>query len=261
MLSKAGITVSCGLLRARAYRLTQGHILRVSQRRPFVQLKLALGADGSVPRGTNGQPVWVTGPAARAHGHLMRARTDAIMVGHGTARDDDPELTCRLPGLEARSPVRVVLSTDATLSLNSKLVTGAHKTPLWLVCATDADQSPRAALVAAGIKIMPVDRIDGRLWLPAICEALVAAGITRLLVEGGPSLWRAFSDAGLVDEAVLFQGRSAHQPIETAAAALARHIDTSGLNVSDERPLADDRMVVFRRRVSPDRTLQPSSSA
>ena len=108
-LRDAGIEVVRGVLRERCHSITLGHILRVTERRPFVQLKMAVDAEGNVPRGGGGQPTWVTGALSRARGHLLRARADAILIGHGTLIDDNPELTCRLPGLAARSPVRVVL--------------------------------------------------------------------------------------------------------------------------------------------------------
>ena len=98
-LRTAGIAVERGLLVEAAHWLAAGHILRVTERRPLVTAKLALDADGGVPRGGAGKPAWATGPAARAAGHLMRARADAILVGRRTVLDDDPLLTCRLPGL------------------------------------------------------------------------------------------------------------------------------------------------------------------
>src|SRR5262245_11268238 len=96
MLRAAGVVVERGVLAEQAHRITLGHILRVAERRPLIQLKMAIGADGKIPRGPGKQRVWVRGPGARAHGHLLRARADAIMVGGGTVADDDPELTCRL---------------------------------------------------------------------------------------------------------------------------------------------------------------------
>lgn len=245
-LRAAGIAVTTGVLRRQAFRLTEGHILRVSQRRPFIQVKLATGPDGAVPRGA-GAPTWVTGPEARARGHLLRARADAILVGHGTVRDDDPELTCRLPGLEHRSPVRVVLASDAVLPPSAKLMATAREIPLWVACAPDASVEARARITAAGGRVVPLPVVEGRLWLPGLCEDLVAQGVTRLLVEGGPAVWRAMSDHGLVDEAVLFQASpSAVSP----EAALARYIDTTHLDAVETRTLATDRMVVFRRRVA-----------
>ena len=107
-LVSAGIEVEQGVLAEEAAAVTLGHILRVTEGRPAVTLKLAVGADGRLPRG-KGTPVWITGPDARAHGHLLRAKHDAILVGRGTVLADNPSLTCRLPGMTCRSPVRVVL--------------------------------------------------------------------------------------------------------------------------------------------------------
>jgi riboflavin biosynthesis protein RibD len=102
-LIDAGIVVKEGVLAEEACAVTLGHLLRVTEGRPAVTLKLAVGSDGLMPKG-NGAPVWITGPDARAHAHLLRARCDAIMVGRGTILADNPSLTCRLPGMACRSP-------------------------------------------------------------------------------------------------------------------------------------------------------------
>ncbi len=109
-LRTAGIDVVRGIGAADARLITRGHIVRITERRPFVTLKLALDASGEIARGNGVSPVWVTGEISRAHGMLLRARSDAILVGSATVRDDDPELTCRLPGLFDRSPARIVLA-------------------------------------------------------------------------------------------------------------------------------------------------------
>jgi diaminohydroxyphosphoribosylaminopyrimidine deaminase/5-amino-6-(5-phosphoribosylamino)uracil reductase len=226
--------------------MAAGHILRVTERRPLVQAKLALGADGAVPRGRKGQPVWATGPAARAAGHLMRARADAILVGRQTVIDDDPLLTCRLPGLEQRSPIRIVLARQLAGLETSRLARTAREHPLWVVCGRDGDA---AALAAVGARIFRVPEIGGELWLPSVMEALVAEGITRLLVEGGPSTWRAFSSAGLIDEAVLFSARKRGADLSGAHAveALQRYVATTNLQLFDHRTVGSDDMMVFRR--------------
>ena len=201
-----------------AHWMAAGHILRVTERRPLVQLKLALAADGSVPRGSRGKPAWATSAPARAQGHLMRARADAILVGRGTVIDDDPLLTCRLPGLEDRSPVRVVLARRLAGLAKSRLVATARaSTP----CGSSAGRVwTLRPLEAAGVRVFRAPEVGGELWLPSVMETLVAQGITRLLVEGGPITWRAFSHAGLVDEAVLFHARAeARQAIAGPAAA------------------------------------------
>lgn len=244
MLRAAGLEVKRGVLAEQAHWITHGHILRVTQRRPHIQIKMALGADGTVPRGEAGKPVWVTGPEARAHGHLLRAKADAILVGSGTVRDDDPELTCRLPGMAERSPVRVIVASRRLPPLNSKLVTSARGTPVWIAVPSSIDAGTLTPYVEAGCKILPVASMEGRPWLPAVCEALVAEGITRLLVEGGPTLWRAFASAGFVDEVLCYRALrgdvasgihgarvdlAALSPAHTFALVESRHVGTDGL--------------------------------
>jgi diaminohydroxyphosphoribosylaminopyrimidine deaminase / 5-amino-6-(5-phosphoribosylamino)uracil reductase len=247
-LRAAGIEVTRGVLAEQAHWMSAGHILRVTERRPLLQLKLALGRDGGVPRGTDGAPTWVTAEAARAQGHLMRARADAILVGRQTVIDDDPMLTCRLPGLEDRSPVRVVLARHLQGLETSRLVSSAHDTPVWVICGPDGDAS---TLEAAGARVFRVNEVGDGLWLPSVMETLVAEGMTRVLVEGGPTMWRAFSDAGLVDAVTLFHANAEGAPTLTddaALAALARYVAVETLQICDRRRAGSDDMIMFRRQ-------------
>ncbi len=208
-LRAAGIAVGEPVLEDEARWLNAGHLLRQIAGRPFVQLKLAVSADGRIAPGT-GRPVWVTDAVARARGHLMRARSDAILVGRGTVEADDPELTCRLPGLEDRSPLRVVLDSALRISPQSRLIASAEAVPLWIFCAPDAPMERQGTLLEAGALVQRVPRgADGGLDLAAVLAELAGRGITRLLVEGGPHVARAFLDAGLVDEVVIFRGSAA----------------------------------------------------
>jgi diaminohydroxyphosphoribosylaminopyrimidine deaminase / 5-amino-6-(5-phosphoribosylamino)uracil reductase len=246
-LRQAGIAVERGLLARPAHWLAAGHILRVTERRPLVTAKLALDADGRVPRGGAGQPVWATGAAARAAGHLMRARADAILVGRRTVVDDDPLLTCRLPGRAARSPVRIVLARDLAGLEKSRLAQSARQQPLWVFCGEGVDAG---ALRAAGAEVFALRLVGGELWLPAVMETLVARGITRLLLEGGPATWGAFSRAGLIDAATLFHARGAEgAELSPAAAlgALARYINIQGFGIYDRRTVGSDDMLAVRR--------------
>lgn len=249
-LRAAGIAVTRGVRSVEADWVTRGHILRVSERRPFIQLKLALAPDGTVPRGKAGQPVWVTGPEARAHGHLLRAMTDAILVGRRTVEDDDPELNCRLPGLRARSPARVVLARDLDIDAGCKLVRTARELPVTMFCRLGANPQRRAALEARGCDVVPVREVDGALWLPAITEALAARNVTRLLVEGGPAVWRSFARAGFVDEAIVFQARdgddrAADRPPPSA------FLPGVDVTLAASRKVGADDMMIFRRRSRP----------
>ncbi len=246
-LRAAGIAVTRGVRSEEADWVTRGHILRVSERRPFIQLKLALGADGGVPQGAGGKPVWVTGPQARAHGHLLRAMSDAILVGRQTVEDDNPELTCRLPGLRHRSPKRFVLARDLSLSLDCKLVRTAREVPVTLFCGPNAPPQRRHALEELGCEVVTLREVDGAMWLPAVTEELALRNITRLLVEGGAATWRSFARAGFVDEVVVFQARN---PDAAAAGrpVLDQWLPGIDLTLTAERRVGVDDMLVFRRR-------------
>jgi len=246
-LRAAGISVTRGVRSAEADWVTRGHILRVSERRPFIQLKLALDASGNVPRGSDGKPVWVTGPDARARGHLLRAMSDAILVGRSTVADDDPELTCRLPGLYERSPTRVVLARRLDISLECKLVRTARSVPVLVFCGPEAPDEQRAALTERGCEVVPVREVDGALWLPAVTEALAARNITRLLVEGGPAVWRSFARVGFVDEVVVFQARGPGGAKLTSLDPPIAFLPGIDLMLTMHRKVGSDDMMVFRR--------------
>ena len=205
-LVSAGIEVEQGVLAEEAAAVTLGHILRVTEGRPAVTLKLAVGADGRLPRG-KGTPVWITGPDARAHGHLLRAKHDAIMVGRGTVLADNPSLTCRLPGMTCRSPVRVVLDRRLRTPPEARLFDDLDGPGLAdLRARTRSTPTPtRCRTAAPRSSAVPVDA-HGMLGVRDALETLAGRGITRVLVEGGPQLARAFLDADLIDEAVIYQG-------------------------------------------------------
>ncbi len=204
-LVKAGIAVETGVREAEAAALNAGFLMRIREGRPLVTLKTATTLDGRIATHT-GESRWITGAAARARAHLLRARHDAVMVGVGTAISDDPRLDCRLPGLAAASPVRVIVDGRLRLPLTSAVVQGARAQPTWLITRKDGDATRRAAFRDAGVVLIdvPVDE-DGNLDLAAALGALGARGLTRLLVEGGGRLNAALLREGLVDRLVWFR--------------------------------------------------------
>jgi diaminohydroxyphosphoribosylaminopyrimidine deaminase / 5-amino-6-(5-phosphoribosylamino)uracil reductase len=210
-LRAAGITVDIGLGAAEAARDHAGHFRRVRDKRPQVILKLAVAADDKI--GAAGRrPVAITGEAAKARVHLLRAQCDAILVGIGTVQADDPLLTCRLPGMEARSPVRVVLDRSLRLSGTSRLVHSARETPLWVMTSNLAEAPAAMKLGAAGAQVMRVAATTTPppgLDLLSVLHALSEKGITRLLVEGGARVASSFVSADLVDEVWLQRGPGA----------------------------------------------------
>ncbi len=208
----AGIEVVVGVLEAACRRVTLGHIRRVTLNRPFVLVKLAVGSDGLVPRGGHGRPVWVTGQEARAQAHLLRAEADAILVGVGTAVADDPELTCRLPGMAARSPMRIVLDSDFALPPDSRLLRTAAQVPVMVFTTPETAAANPGRAPGDPIEVVPVARAAAGpgLDLGQVLQVLAGRGITRLLVEGGPTVAGAFIEAGLADACIIMR---AAQPV------------------------------------------------
>jgi len=202
-LRAAGLEVEVGCLETEARRAHEGFLARLRSGRPAVTLKAALSLDGKIAAAT-GMGRWITGEPARAWAHRLRLEHDAVLVGIGTALADDPELTCRLPGLPPRSPVRVVLDRQLRLPLGSRLARTASETPVWLVTRSPVDPARAAPLQALGVRIEAVAS-EGPGSLPRTLALLAERGITRLLVEGGREVATAFVRAGLVDRLVLFQ--------------------------------------------------------
>jgi len=205
-LRAAGIAVDIGLCADEAARDHAGHFRRVRDKRPHVILKLAVSADDRIGAAGH-RPVAISGDAARARMHLLRAQCDAILVGIGTVLADDPLLTCRLPGMEACSPVRVVLDRALRLPGTSQLVHSARQTPLWVVTSELSEAPAAMKLGAAGAQVirLPPTNAPG-LDLMAVLHALSERGITRLLVEGGARVASSFVSTGLVDEFWLLRG-------------------------------------------------------
>lgn len=243
-LRAAGITVVEDILQAEARQVTLGHILRQTAKRPFVQLKMALDAAGKIARGAQGQPIWVTGPEARAAGRLLRAEADAILVGAGTVRDDDPELTCRLPGMTGRTPLRLVLDAQLTMPPKARLLKDTARHPVTIFFCETAPSARAEALRKAGARLVAVPKSTGHLDLRSVLAFLASEGITRLLVEGGPTVWRSVLEARLADEIVVFRQGSAPLQAGLTAAYGAR----ADFALVSDQGIGSDRMGVFRSR-------------
>lgn len=200
MLRDAGIQVDVGLCANEARSDQAGFLSRVTEGRPLVTLKLASSFDGRIATAT-GESQWITGPEARHYVHGLRATHDAVMVGGGTARADDPMLTVRGYG-DRPQPVRVVLSRKLDLPSKSALAETARDVPLWLCHSGDASPEAIAAWEAAGARCLLCDGAGRHLDPAAVLKRLADEGLTRVFCEGGGSLAASLLVANTVDRLV-----------------------------------------------------------
>ena len=201
-LRDAGIEVVTGVLSNEAARDLAGFFSRIDQGRPQLTLKLATSFDGRIAT-ASGHSQWITGAQARRVVHAMRARHDAVLVGGGTARADDPSLTVRELGM-AHQPVRVVVSRRLDLPLMSKLARSARDVPVWLCHGPDADPALKEAWEGLGARLIPCALIGRQLDMSAVLRELGSAGLTRVFCEGGGALAASLLSTDLVDELVGF---------------------------------------------------------
>lgn len=247
ILRAAGIAVEAGVMEAQARADHAGFLARVTAARPFVTLKLASSLDGRIATAT-GESRWITGPAARRAVHAMRARHDAVLVGGGTARADDPMLTVRDLGID-RQPVRVVVSRRLDLPPASRLAASAPDVPLWLCHGPEA-AARVPAWQARGARCLEVPSEGRQLSLTAVLAALAGAGLTRVFCEGGGGIAASLLGANLVDEIALFSAGLAIGAEGTpalAAMGLDRLADAPRFTLAKARALGPDALTLWRR--------------
>jgi len=246
-LRAKGIAVDIGLGADEARRVHAGHIMRVQKARPFVMLKLAVSADGKAGL-VSRKPAAITGDATRVRVYQMRAASDAILVGIGTVLSDNPQLTCRLPGMFERSPVRVVLDATLKLPLATSVVATVRDTPTWVFTSSKPSAIAEEILQQKGCNVFRVGDVEGRLDLDEVLKVLAEQGITRLMVEGGPKVAGAIAAANLVDELVLLRGEKNIGP--TGIAPLeGMPIDglTGQLRSRGREKIGPDTLEIFER--------------
>jgi diaminohydroxyphosphoribosylaminopyrimidine deaminase/5-amino-6-(5-phosphoribosylamino)uracil reductase len=251
MLRDAGIEAVIGVGAEEARVDHAGHIRRVQDGRPHIILKLAVSADGK--SGLEGRrPARISGPVSMHEAHILRATSDAILVGSGTVLADNPKLDCRLPGMADRSPIRVVLDGSLRIPLASHLVKTARELPLIVIAGADAGKDKESVLRDAGAEVIRVDcQTNGKPHLKGAMTALGSRGITRLLIEGGPLISASLLNDDLVDEAIVVRA-----PVTLGANAIdaleGMPFDTllknPKLRLLEERTLGADRMTrLFRK--------------
>ena len=242
MIRQAGIPVEVDVEGAAAREGLAAYLVHKRTGRPFVTLKLAVSPDGLLGLAGIAQAS-VTGPEARAQAHLMRARHHAIMIGAGTAAADDPELTCRLAGLEDRSPLRIVIDARQSLGSASRLVASTDRVRLLVV------GPPNPGLAGTGVEYIACELVDGRVALPELLDDLGARGIQSLLVEGGARLAASLLAEGLVDRLALFAGARPISLSLNAGQGIASPVRADscppGFRLTGEWKFGEDRLRTF----------------
>jgi diaminohydroxyphosphoribosylaminopyrimidine deaminase/5-amino-6-(5-phosphoribosylamino)uracil reductase len=249
-LRDAGIDVLVGPGAAAARADHLGHILRVTRRRPMITLKLAQTADGYAAGAAHDPRLHITGPIADAFTHVQRSLHDAIMIGGGTAREDDPLMTVRLPGMQKCKPLRVVLDEKLSLSPRSRLASTARETPLLIIAGAVADEAVKAFEDATGAEVVCIAMRDGLLDLTSALRLLAERGVTRVFSEGGPRVAESLLTGDLADEVILHTGvrplGRAGRPALSVAARAALD-DEARYRLIETRALGADTMTRYAR--------------
>ncbi|MEL6235118.1 MAG: bifunctional diaminohydroxyphosphoribosylaminopyrimidine deaminase/5-amino-6-(5-phosphoribosylamino)uracil reductase RibD [Pseudomonadota bacterium] len=250
-LRASGVQVDIGHRVPEARAQSAGFLSRIERARPNLTLKLATTLDGRIAT-AQGESRWISGPQARRMAHLLRVRHDAILVGAGTARADDPRLDVRDLGLGAASPVRVLADGLLTLPPGAKLLRTARQQPLWILHLAGADPARAEAFAAAGATLISCAAgPDGKLDPAGMLATLAARGITRLLCEGGGQLAASLIEAGLVDQLVcVTAGRviGGDGVPGIAAFGLAHLADAPGFRLVAQRRIGDDLLAEWVAR-------------
>ena len=253
VLRSAGLAVEIGLMESEAKALNAGFLSRIQRDRPWVTLKLATTLDGRIATRT-GESRWITGSQARRRVHLMRAQSDAVLIGAGTARTDDPMLDVRGLGLPDRKPVRIVTDGALSLPLTGRLAVTAHSHPLWVLHRTGADPKRVEAMAGIGAETLGVEDENGTLLMANALEILAKKGLTRLMVEGGGRIAASLLSGGLVDEIALFTAGKAFGNDGTPAVqgfGLDSLADAPGFELIGVEPIGGDSLSWWRASSAP----------
>jgi diaminohydroxyphosphoribosylaminopyrimidine deaminase / 5-amino-6-(5-phosphoribosylamino)uracil reductase len=249
-LLQAGVAVETGLMAEAAAHDLAGFFMRVRTGRPFVTLKLAVSSDGMIAA-ASGTRTAITGASSLARVHLLRARSDSVLVGVSTVLADDPLLTCRLPGMEDRSPDRVVTDSRLTMPTAARLIRSAASTPVRIYTLAGHDRAKARPLAAMGAEIAVVAATpDNKVDLHALLATEAERGCSRVLAEGGAHMAAALIDADLVDEVMLF---SAPQPIgpggfpALADRPLTVITESGAFRLLEREDLGDDTLTAYER--------------
>ena len=251
MLAEHGLSVQIGVEAEAARQVMGGFLSRASTGRPLVTVKMASSLDGMIALG-DGAKRWITGPLMRRYVHLLRSRSDGLLSAIGTVLADNPEFTCRLPGMEEDSPPRFILDATLRTPPDARLFEAAPEVGVTIFCREDCDPQKAVALRNAGAEIQSVG-LDGqgRLALREVMQAIAESGCGSLMVEGGGKLAASLLQEGLVDRILWTQSR--HLIGGDGIPAIG-DLGTTDLSdpaefaVIDEGCLDTDRFILLERR-------------
>ncbi|WP_208440574.1 bifunctional diaminohydroxyphosphoribosylaminopyrimidine deaminase/5-amino-6-(5-phosphoribosylamino)uracil reductase RibD [Bartonella raoultii] len=246
LLRTAGIEVIEGVLAEEAFEALCTHWCIRKTQRCAVTLKMAISADNGVgKRGQGG--IKISGVTSHMYTHILRAQNNAILVGIGTILADDPQLNCRLPGMEMRSPIRIILDASLSIPLDAKVVQTAKKIPTWIICDINlAKESKKTALEKFGVCVYSVEMNNGCMQPRAILQLLYQRGIHSVLLEGGVKTGEKFLNAGCVDHLICF-----YAPVLLGENRIeAPHFENylSQFHEVETRMFGNDRFYKWRRK-------------
>ncbi len=202
-LQEAGVKVKVGVLEEKAKQLNEVFIRYITDKMPFVSLKVAMSLDGKIGTKT-GESHWITGEKARQFVHRLRDNTDVIMVGIDTVLKDDPRLTTRMEGGGGKDPLRVVVDSTARLPLEAKVINSGSKAHTILAVTEQAPRDKLRALQSRGVEVLTMPAIDNRVNLQVLMKSLAERELTAVLVEGGGTLNFSLLESGLIDKFFVF---------------------------------------------------------
>jgi diaminohydroxyphosphoribosylaminopyrimidine deaminase / 5-amino-6-(5-phosphoribosylamino)uracil reductase len=202
-LQEAGIPVTLGVLEEECQWLNRFFTKYITTGQPYIIAKIAQSLDGCIAT-VYGQSKWITGEESRKAAHVIRAEVDAVLVGAVTVSKDDPELSVRY--VEGRDPKRVILDSDLSTSLRSKVFGVEDRENTFVFCSPAAMAKQKAtALKISGVHVLPAGAGNGDyLNLRAILEQLASKNISSVLVEGGARIFSSFAQENLIDELHIF---------------------------------------------------------
>ena len=244
-LSAAGVEVQSGLLEAEARELNRGFVMRMERQRPWVRAKLAVSLDGRTAMAT-GESKWITGAAARADVHRLRAASSAMLTGSGTVLADDPQLNARDIIAEVKQPLRVVVDSRLRVQADAKIFSGDEAARVYYVSGSAADV---ARLEAAGAVVVQMPGLDGHVDLNAVMQDLAELQINDVLVEAGPALNGGLLAAGLLDELVVYQAAKimgANASGMFTLGAIEAMSDSIELELVETRRVGSDLRLTYR---------------